>query len=115
VNMDTAFESGMFTGSRWSIVTVAINIPDVPHRDNPRAKMYADIGWFELGHLLPGETCNLSGVHNAQFWKTEEDTLLCRLDSGELGVYTHNSDYNWEERRYDAERIATALMAGEEL
>ena len=101
MNMDTAFESGMFTGSRWSIVTVA--------------KMYADIGWFELGHLLPGETCNLSGVHNAQFWKTEEDTLLCRLDSGELGVYTHDSDYNWEERRYDAERIATALMAGEEL
>lgn len=109
------FESGMFHGAHWTEPTVATVIPDSPERSNSKAKMYADVAWFELGHLQVGETCKLVGRFSATFWKTEEDTIMCQLPNGEIGVYTHDSDIAWETRRYGAQRVATALIAGERL
>ncbi|NIQ88626.1 MAG: hypothetical protein GWN93_05920 [Deltaproteobacteria bacterium] len=110
------YESGMWKESSWTVAEVATNIPDTPKHSNSKAKMYADVSWFELGHLNVGETCKLVGDrYNARFWKLEEDTVMCQLQNGELGVYTHDSDEAWEERRYGADRIMTALVTGERL
>lgn len=110
--LESAFGSSFFPDSRWSVVEVAHDIPEVPKHSDPVAQMYADVSWFELGHLNVGETCRLSGGSNAQFWKTEEDTMLCRLDDGRVGVYKHESDMDWEDRRWRAERMAMSILKG---
>ena len=109
---DSAFESGFFPDSRWSVVREGVEIPAIPERTDPTAGMYADVSWFELGHLEIGQSCVLSGRFNAEFWKIEETTLMCRIGE-RIGIYTHDSDYNWEERRYAAERTVTSLLTGE--
>ena len=73
---DSAFESGFFPGSRWSVVHSRREIPAIPNRIDPVASMYADVSWFELGHLEVGQSCTLSGKFNAEFWKIEETTLM---------------------------------------
>ena len=106
------FESGFFSDSHWSVVSLATSIPAIPKSSDPKAQMHADVAWFELGHLQVGEYCRLSGRHNAEFWKIEETTLMCKVD-GKIGVYVHDNDISWEERRYAAERIVLDIMTGE--
>lgn len=109
----SGFESGQFKGSEWGTVTVSTNVPEKPKHGDTMAMMYAEVAYFELEHLLPGETVELSGEVNAMFWKLDEDEVLCKFNGG-TGVYKHDSDENWDIRRLYAERAFTSLVTGED-
>ena len=104
-----SFESGQFQGSKWSTLVVATNIPPRPRVNDPGSKMYAELSYYELAHLLPSEMVELSGAVNAVFWKIEEQEIMCQID-GKLGTYEHDGDVGWEERRYRVERMFQSLL-----
>ena len=112
---DKVFESEMFgTESRWS--TVVTKAPPKPNKElrEPMADVYAELAWYELGHLKPGEACRLTGtLYKGSFYKTAEDTLLCILPDGTWGEYTHDSDLVWRRRRAEVEATVRQMEDGQ--
>jgi len=114
--MDTVqgyFNSTVFNGAKWSLVERAAPPAGVP-LGNKKAAYWAELAWFELGHLENGQFVRLTGSYEATFYKVEQgNALVCVLQDGASGVYRHLNDETWDRRRALMASIIQAIENGE--
>lgn len=106
-------ESAQFKGE-WRDRRVATSLPIMPHIPWPEPSTLAELAWFELADLTPGECVDLRGEFNATFYKTEEDKLVTQMNDGLVGWYTHDGDdLAWDMRRLRTQRLMLVLLRGD--